>query len=1006
MPWFQDASAGAVIRTAPPGQVGLRPAQVGAAWAIAAAFTSGRPTAALAVLPTGAGKSAVLALVPLLAPQPGAVLVAAPSRIVRDQLAEAFRTQATLIRAGVLPADTACPSVRIAEHRLRSDDDWLDVSAGADIVVGTLGVLSPAHRDSAPPPRGLFGTVLVDEAHHSPAATWTALLASMPDAKKALVTATPVRSDRADIQADLVYTYPLADALRDGVIAPVAFVPVAVGAGQDRDTALAAAAARRLAAPEHVAGRSLLLVRAGGIDEANALVAVYAAAGVRLGVVTSRTGAAGVRATLRAAEDGEIQGLCSVGVLGEGFDLPRVKIAVYHRKHQSLSATLQFAGRIARDAPGLGPAELLAVPDEDVAAETRALYEADADWSRVLSGLSDAALEDERHRRQFLAGLRDMRRAGLLPEPLSPAAVRVPSEVLVFRIDPAAHAAVRLDASVLHVAHGDVVLDRMSPDRRMRVLVTARQLRPAWLASDALDTDVHSLHVAVLDPTSPLLYVHSPTDTTARQVAAALGLPDAQPEDTGWIARFLAGLKVTSYFSVGMRATRLPGGTLPTYQTLAGTSIGAAVTASNSVAYSAGHLILVAARPFGGPSGSSTSVGVSVRRAKVWTPGKLDLPAFRKWCEAVGALGRTAGPAAATAPQLGLRIPQALAKFPLRPLVVLPDSRLLQAQPAVKAGVRWAPLASVELIPTRTSDSVLHVRGICGNDVVLDADLGLDGLLVPTAADPGTQCAFPGATATVPLAEALEHHAPLTVYYGDASTSVGGVHNTAVGAHLAFPQDRLAARDWTGVDVRRESRPPTPGKINVQEAMTRWHAAAQPAAHATVVVNDDGSGEIADLVVVTVPPSMAALVDPQRAPGLTPADRAAALAATDEVRATLCHCKHANSDNPRRDLGDIDQLVGQAHRSARFVVDTAAFWTELSARVGGRATVRHGDAQLLTSLLEEWAKNPPRTAFDVQIVQPGLKADKVAGWQGGETLLSFCHDALGQVGARFSVLAA
>ena len=43
------------------------------------------------------------------------------------------------------------------------------------------------------------------------------------------------------------------------------------------------------------------------------------------------------------------------------------------------------------------------------------------------------------------------------------------------------------------------------------------------------------------------------------------------------------------------------------------------------------------------------------------------------------------------------------------------------------------------------------------------------------------------------LTEALEHHAPLTVYYGDASTSVGGVHNTAVGAHLAFPQDRLAA---------------------------------------------------------------------------------------------------------------------------------------------------------------------------------------------------------------------
>lgn len=1005
MSWFEDASRAARVRPAAPAAAGLRRPQVGAAWAIAAAFTSKRPAAALAVLPTGTGKSAVLALVPLLVPPAGPVLVASPSRIVRDQLADELATQRTLRAAGVLPPETPAPSVAVVEHRLKSEQEWRDAADGADFVVGTLGVLSPGYRDVAEPPADLFAMVLVDEAHHSPAATWAALLASASGARQALVTATPVRSDRAEVQAELVYAYPLADALDDGVIAPVTFVPVAVPDGTGRDEALAAAAAHRLARPEHVAGRSLLLVRAGSIDDARALKDVYAAAGVSLGVVTSRTAPSAVRAAIRAAEEGALQGLVSVGVLGEGFDLPRVKIAVYHRKHQSLGATLQFAGRVARQAHGLGPAELLAVPGEDVAAETRELYESDDGWSRALAGLADAALADERERRAFLGRLRDMRLAGPLPEPLSPAAIRVARDVIGFRTDPAAHAGMALDARVLRVAHGDVVLDRMSPDRRMRVLVTVRRDRPDWLTSDALDSEQHALHVAVLDPISPLLFIHSRSDVTARQVAAALGAPTAEPEDTGWIARFLAGLKVTSYFSVGMRATRMPGGTLATYRTLAGTSVGTAVTATDSIAYAAGHLILVADNPFGGGPGS-TSVGVSVRRAKVWSPGRSDLMAFRRWCERVGALGRTAPPSGANAPRLGLRIPQTLTAFPDRPLAALPDSRLLQSQPKVRTPAGLMPIEALELIPTRQSANRLHVLGTCSGAVVLDAETDLTGRLAATAADPAAQCLLPGAIAEIPLIDALEAYTPLTYYYGDASTSIGARLNSAPPAAVPFPAARLAAVPWTGVDIRRESKPARPGLINVQQAMTAWHAMRQPAGHITVVVNDDGSGEIADLVVVTLPPSAAPLADPAAAPALTPAQRAASLATTDTVSVTLCHCKHANTDTPRRDLGDLDQLVGQAHRSARWLVNPTTFWAELARRVGGRATVAHGSPALFKALATAWSANPPSTQFDVQIVQPGLAVARVPGWSGGETLLSFCHDSLADAGAQFDVIGA
>src|SRR4051794_24062921 len=191
MTWFEDISPQIRLTLATDIQPGLRRAQLGAAWALGAAFMSGRPTAAMAVLPTGTGKSAVLGLVPLLVPTDRPVLLAAPNRLVRDQLAAAMSSQDVLRRVGAVPDDATNPRVHVVEHRLATADDWIEAARDADIVVGTMGVLSPSYSDVAKPPSGLFRMVLVDEAHHVPAKTWTALLEALPGTYRALVTATP-----------------------------------------------------------------------------------------------------------------------------------------------------------------------------------------------------------------------------------------------------------------------------------------------------------------------------------------------------------------------------------------------------------------------------------------------------------------------------------------------------------------------------------------------------------------------------------------------------------------------------------------------------------------------------------------------------------------------------------------------------------------------------------------------------------------------------------------------
>ena len=93
MAYFVDAAAGVT----PKWQAnGLRVAQLGALWGVASRFTIGTGPFQV-VLPTGSGKTAVMTALPFAVPTTR-VLVVAPSRLVRDQVVDEFRTLACFAR--------------------------------------------------------------------------------------------------------------------------------------------------------------------------------------------------------------------------------------------------------------------------------------------------------------------------------------------------------------------------------------------------------------------------------------------------------------------------------------------------------------------------------------------------------------------------------------------------------------------------------------------------------------------------------------------------------------------------------------------------------------------------------------------------------------------------------------------------------------------------------------------------------------------------------------------
>ncbi|MDV2725686.1 helicase-related protein, partial [Klebsiella pneumoniae] len=87
-----------------------------------------------------------------------------------------------------------------------------------------------------------------------------------------------------------------------------------------------------------------------------------------------------------------------VDMLGEGYDLPNLKIAALHDHHKSLAVTLQFIGRFTRvnKAQKIGQASVVMnVADPNVEGELQHLYSTDADWDNVLRRLSEGRIARE-----------------------------------------------------------------------------------------------------------------------------------------------------------------------------------------------------------------------------------------------------------------------------------------------------------------------------------------------------------------------------------------------------------------------------------------------------------------------------------------------------------------------------------------------------------------------------------------------------------------------------------
>ena len=645
---------------------GFRSAQLAAIHAVSAHFFNSKQPA-IVTMPTGAGKTTVLMATAFLL-RAERVLVLTPSRLVREQIAENFSALVDLKKIEALPLDLVSPKVFATEGTIGTDEAWEDLRQ-YDVVVATVPSVSPRDGVIPAPPADLFDLVLVDEAHHAPARTWSRLLDLLGTARQVLFTATPFRRDEKEIKGKFLFTYDLRRAFQDRVFGDITFQPVVRGTAASIDIAIATATEAKFRSDRAAGLAHLVMVRADGLTRAKELKDLYEQnTGLHLAFVNGNHSLAHVKRIVEKLRSNDLDGIVCVNMFGEGFNLPNLKIAAVHSPHKSLAITLQFIGRFARTGQhNIGGATFLAEPISS-GAEIDELYEAGAIWRDIVQNLGAGRVEAEMQTREVL----DSFEIDASPDmdDFSLYTVRPYFHAKVF----AAPDGVDLTAEPDLPENLQIIFKGVSDPHGAAVYSTRQAVRSPWSTDERFTNVAYDLFIFHYNAAANLLFICSSRRNAQLYTRLAARLVPGRPRilSNSSINRVLNDLEAAEFFSVGMRK-RNKLGRIESYRMISGPSADKAIQDTDGRLFDRGHCFGKAIE-----RGNQITIGVSTS-SKVWSNTYERIPELLEWCNAL-ALKIASGRNARTGSRLDLlSAGQDLERVPAG-VIVPPEFNLVQGK--------------------------------------------------------------------------------------------------------------------------------------------------------------------------------------------------------------------------------------------------------------------------------------------------------------------------------------
>ena len=923
------------------GRCGLRKPQAGALHALFAHWSTRRTEPVNIVLPTGTGKTDVM-IAALASSSFLPVLVLVPSDALRTQISEAFINFGVLKDIGVFPPDLQGVFVGTVHSGFSSVEGARQFVRQCNVVVATPHAILASSESVREGMLDEFDALFVDEAHHIVAETWNGIRNLLSGRPIVQFTATPFREDRKPLGGRIIYEYPLREAQRIGVFRRINYHSVTDFKDPDR-----AVAAKSIEIIRHDISQGLdhiLMARASNIRRARQILKLYQELAPDLSPITlhsklsTNTRQRGV-AALKSLDSRIV--VC-VNMLGEGFDLPSLKIAAIHDPQKSIGVTLQFVGRFTRSSSGsIGDASVVVarqIGSRD--AKLQALYSESSDWNEIIADLSEESIGIEREVSDFIDGFNS-----------------TSLEMAIDTISPKM-------STVIYRAKGDswnpdgvydvypvekIITNPLPSHREYELLwfVIESRAPVEWSSDSHLEHLSYELFIAFRDQSTGLLFINSSLNSGFHLDLAKALCPDGVERVEGEeVFRSYGHLERVVPTNIGTKDIfdRDRSHTMHT-----GANVTEGLLASEMETKAPTNLFAK-----GWENGNRTTVGVSMR-GRIWSFEPA--PTIRHWVEWCRHIGSKINDHEINVDEIykgfirPVRVnerPEVVAisvdwpdsiKYDLSENleIIYDESRvtLLDTSFAIREFNDEGPILASLVTDHGTWDFNIEItKGLMRFDPVDD-----DLLLL-------------GSRAVGSLADFLDRCGLSIMFEGEMIVDESCMKLEMRRDLEPFERSSAVIDAWAGIDKRKESQKRERLEDSIQFRMVELVSELD---NWDLIVDDDSAGEIADIVAVR-------LEDGQ-------------------CRIMLVHCKFSSSANAGARLNDLYEVCGQAMRSAhwrghrRSLMENLVRREMTRQREHGYSGIIHGSQDRMIEMLDQIERSG-ETKFDVVIAQPGISISR------------------------------
>lgn len=946
---------------------GLRRPQVGALHAVLAHWTVARGLGTV-VMPTGTGKTETMVAL-LVSEQIDRLLVIAPTSALRAQIAEKFATLGLLKQIGqadngspraVVRPGALYPVVGRLESALSTVAEAAEFARSCNVVVATVQAITQCTAEVQAAFAGEFSHLFIDEAHHAAARTWDWFRYHFIAEQKPVLqfTATPYRRDGKHIGGRIIFDYPLKQAQDEGYFRPISFRSIWEYNTERADGAIAKVAIEQLDEDLAAGHDHIVMARADSKEAAEQLADVYRRLAPRHNPVYihSDISPAEQRNRLAALFEGQSRIVCCVNMLGEGFDLPRLKIAALHDVHKSLAITIQFTGRFTRKGIGVGNATVIAnLADAKVEEALEDLYAEDPDWNEILVEKSKGETQKQRERTEFVESF-----GSNLELPIQNFQPKM--STVAYRTHCPKWRPGRLQE---YLKKENLVLPpTISHKHRTAVFVVRTALPTDWANVREIQNVEHDLYLLHWSEDQRILYINSTNNGSLhRPLAEAVAGADVELIHGENIYRALAGVHRAILSNVGLKHSFSKA---VQFSMHVGTDIANALSDAQTQKRMKTNLF---ARGF--ENGAPTTVGCS-HKGRVWSFQIAEsMAAWVEWATAMGArlidesivvedlLKKVIKPVRITNYPEG-RVPLTIEwseYFSLRD----------EASVWVQAGETEVPFYEAEMEITQFDDRGPVRFAVLTPTARVEYEMRLakgGASFIPIG---GEEASLRVSGRKRPLSAWFQDEAPV-IRFDNNAFLVGDLwYEPSHDDRAPFDPNSIEVWDWSRVDIKKESKRKTDATtrtVTVIPDSIQTHVLKVLQSDAwpedyDIIFDDDDTGEAADIVAMKI-------------------------AAGDRLIVHLFHLKYSSGESQKAGsrVGDLYEVCGQAQRSIVWKYPLQRLFDHLHNRESKRQTDYGGETRFEKGSAADLARMEKKARvleldFGVFIVQPGLSKARV-----------------------------